>query len=171
MHRTGVLRGGMFVALGLLASCGGGGGAAPAPAPSPPPPPPQKTLFVATQPAGSVQATAFATQPVVHVRSNGVTDAADNTTVVTAAIVAGTGTAGAQLTGTTTATAVAGVATFTNLGISLAGTNYQLRFTATGITEATRLGLRHDGAARGAGELRHRQQARTCGRSRASSTA
>ena len=29
--------------------------------PSPPPPPPQKTLVVATQPAGSVQATAFTT--------------------------------------------------------------------------------------------------------------
>ena len=41
-------------------------------------------------------------------------------------------TAGATLTGTTTATAVAGVATFTNLGINTAGTGYQLRFTATG---------------------------------------
>jgi hypothetical protein len=90
---------------------------------------------------GSVQATAFATQPVVHVRSNGTTDTTDNSTVVTAALVAGTGTAGAQLTGTTTATAAAGVATFTNLGVSLAGTNYQLRFTATGITEATSSGF------------------------------
>jgi len=77
----------------------------------------------------------FTTQPVVNVRSNGVTDAADNATVVTAAITAGTGTAGAQLTGTTTATAVAGVATFTNLGVDTAGTNYQLRFTAPGVTE------------------------------------
>jgi hypothetical protein len=130
-------RGGMLAALGLLVACGGGGGSGgSSPAPSPPPPPPQKTLFVATQPVGSVQATAFATQPVVHVRSNGSTDTADNATVVTAALVAGTGTAGAQLTGTTTATATAGVATFTNLGVSLAGTNYQLRFTATGVTEA-----------------------------------
>ena len=67
-----------------------------------------------------------------------------------AALVAGTGAAGAQLTGTTTATAVAGVATFTNLGISLAGTNYQLRFTATGITEATSSAFADDRAARGA---------------------
>jgi len=128
----------MIAALGLLASCGGGGGGGGAPAPSPapsPPPAPQKTLFVATQPVGSVQATAFTTQPVVHVRSNGNTDATDNSTVVTAALTGGT--AGAQLTGTTTATATAGVATFTNLGVSVAGTNYQLRFTATGITEAT----------------------------------
>src|SRR4029077_6316722 len=69
--------------------------------------------------------------------SNGVTNAADSTTVVTVTIVAGTGTAGAALTGTTTATAVAGVASFTNLGINTAGTGYQLRFTATSVTEAT----------------------------------
>ncbi|HEX6398003.1 MAG TPA: glycoside hydrolase family 44 protein [Steroidobacteraceae bacterium] len=135
-----IARGGMLAALGLLVACGGGGGsggAAPTPSPSPPPPPPQKSLFIATQPVGALQAAAFATQPVVHVRSNGTTDAADNSTVVTAALVAGTGATGAQLTGTTTATASAGVATFTNLGISLAGSNYQLRFTATGVTEAT----------------------------------
>ena len=125
--------------LGVLASlsaCGGGGGGS-SPAPPPPPPPVQKTLFVATQPSGSVQATVFATQPVVNIRANGVTDVTDNTTVVTVTILAGTGTAGANLTGTTTATAVAGVATFTNLGVDTAGTNYQLRFTATGITEAS----------------------------------
>ena len=88
-----------------------------------------------------MQATVFTTQPVVHVRSNGVTDTADNSTVVTAALVAGTGSAGAQLTGTTSATAAGGIATFTNLGISLAGTNYQLRFTATGVTEITSSGF------------------------------
>ncbi|HEU4592237.1 MAG TPA: glycoside hydrolase family 44 protein [Steroidobacteraceae bacterium] len=138
MRVVGFSRGAMLAALGLLGGCGGGGGGgSPAPAPSPPPPPAQKTLFVATQPVGAAQATVFATQPVVHVRTNGATDTTDNTTVVTAALVAGTGTAGAQLTGTTTATAVAGIATFTNLGISLAGTNYQLRFTAGGTTEAT----------------------------------
>jgi len=127
--------GALLGALVTLSACGGGGGGGSSPTPPPPPPPPQKTLFVATQPVGSVQATVFATQPVVHVRSNGVTDAADNATVVTASITAGTGTAGAQLTGTATATAVAGVATFTNLGVDTAGTNYQLRFTAPGITE------------------------------------
>src|SRR3954464_3843757 len=144
MIRAGVLRGGMIAALGLLASCGGGGGGASAPTPTPspsPPPAPQKALFVATQPVGSVQATAFATQPIIQVRSNASTDTADNSTVVTAALVAGTGSAGAQLTGTTTATAAAGVATFTNLGISLAGSNYQLRFTASGLTEATSSGF------------------------------
>jgi hypothetical protein len=138
MRSTFVARAGLLALLASLASCGGGGGGGSSPTPSPAPtPPPQKTLFVATQPAGSVQAAAFTTQPVVHVRTNGVTDAADNTTVVTASIVTGTGAAGAQLSGTTTATAVAGVATFTNLSILFAGTNYQLRFAATGVTEVS----------------------------------
>jgi len=93
-------------------------------------------LSVSVQPVGGVPAGAFTTQPVVQVRANGATDTADNATVVTAAIVAGTGTAGATLSGTTTATASAGIATFTNLGVSVAGTGYQLRFTATNFTEA-----------------------------------
>jgi hypothetical protein len=46
---------------------------------------------VATQPAGSVQATAFTTQPVVHIRVNGNTDATDNSTVVSVSIATGTG--------------------------------------------------------------------------------
>ena len=125
------IRAGVLVALVSLSACGGGGGSSPAPSP---PPPVQKVLVVVTQPAGSVQATTFTTQPVVHIRANGNTDATDNTTVVTVTIVAGTGTAGAQLTGTTTATASAGVVTFSNLGVDLAGTNYQLRFTANGVT-------------------------------------
>src|SRR4029078_4110444 len=74
----------------------------------------------------------FTTQPVVHVRGGGVTTTSDNTTVVTASIATGTGTAGATLRGTTSVTVVAGVATFTNLGISTAGTNYQLQFSASG---------------------------------------
>jgi len=125
-----ILRGSLLVALISLSACGGGGGSSPAP----PPPPPQKTLVVVTQPAGSMQATAFTTQPVVHIRANGTTVATDNTTVITVSIAAGTGAAGAQLTGTTTATVSGGVATFSNLGIDLAGTSYQLRFTASGVT-------------------------------------
>ena len=130
---------GLFAVLAALSACGGGGGGGSSSSGSSSggPPPPVRTLFVATQPSGAAASVAFATQPVVQVRSNGVTDATDNSTVVTVAIVAGTGTAGAALTGTTTATAVAGVATFTNLGINTAGTGYQLRFTATNVTEAT----------------------------------
>jgi len=129
---------GLFAVLAALSACGGGGGGGSSSSGSSSggPPPPVRTLFVATQPSGAAASVAFATQPVVQVRSNGVTDATDNSTVVTVAIVAGTGTAGAALTGTTTATAVAGVATFTNLGITTAGTGYQLRFTATNVAEA-----------------------------------
>ena len=130
-------RSGLFLVLAALSACGGGGGGSGSSSSSGGTPPPVRTLFVATQPSGAAPSVAFATQPVVQVRSNGVTDAADNTTVVTVAIVSGTGAAGAALTGTTTATAVAGVATFTNLGINMAGTGYQLRFTATNVSEAT----------------------------------
>jgi hypothetical protein len=137
MRSISSLRALLFVVLGALHACGGGGGgSASSSSSSGGTPPPVRTLSVATQPSGAAVSVAFATQPVVQVRSNGVTDAADNSTVVTVAIVAGTGTAGAALTGTTTATAVAGVATFTNLGINTAGTGYQLRFTATNVTEA-----------------------------------
>ena len=131
-----ILRGGIFATLGLLVACGGGGGGSGGSNP-PPPPAPVRTLFVSTQPGGAQSTGAFTTQPVVQVRSNGVTDSSDNTTVVTVSIAAGTGAAGAVLNGTTTATAVAGVATFTNLGISNAGTGYQLRFTATNVTETS----------------------------------
>jgi hypothetical protein len=45
---------------------------------------------------------------------------------VTVAILAGTGTAGATLSGTTTVAGVAGVATFSDLSIDLPGTGYTL---------------------------------------------
>ena len=139
MRSFSIVRMGLFVVLAALSACGGGGGGSGSSSSGSGggTPPPVRTLFVSTQPSGAVTSVALATQPVIHVRSNGVTDAADNTTVVTVTIVSGTGAAGAALTGTTTATAVAGVATFTNLGINTAGTGYQLRFTAASVTEAT----------------------------------
>lgn len=132
-----ISRGVLFAAVLLLASCGGGGGdsggsSGGSGGGTGTPPPPVRSLFITTQVAGATAGSAFTSQPVVRVLSNSVLDTADNTTVITASIVAGTGTAGATLNGTTTATAVAGIATFTNLGISAAGTGYQLRFTATG---------------------------------------
>jgi hypothetical protein len=135
MRSTTGFRAAIFAVLGLLVSCGGGGGGSGSSSGGGSPPP-VRTLLVATQPSGAAPAAAFSTQPIVQVRSNGATDTADNTTVVTVTIVPGTGTAGAALTGTTTATAVAGVATFTNLGINTAGTGYQLSFTATGVSAA-----------------------------------
>lgn len=98
---------------------------------------PTPALVIATQPAGATPGTAFTTQPVVQVHVSGALDTTDNTTVVQAAIVAGTGTSGAVLSGTTSVTVNGGVATFTNLAINLAGSAYRLRFTAAGTTTAT----------------------------------
>jgi len=56
---------------------------------------------------------------------------------VTLTITAGTGTSGAILSGTTTAAAVAGVATFADLSIAQSGSAYSLSATATGLAGAT----------------------------------
>lgn len=60
---------------------------------------------------------------------------------VTLSITAGTGGAGAILSGTTTMAAVAGVATFSNLTIDKAATGYTLSATATGVSGATSAGF------------------------------
>ncbi|CAN5389029.1 hypothetical protein BH09GEM1_BH09GEM1_38870 [soil metagenome] len=88
-------------------------------------------LVVATQPAGAVSGAPLSVQPVVHVRdaSNAVVQGATN--MVTATIGSGSGT----LSGTTAISAVDGVATFTDLRITGAGTSTIL-FTATGLTSA-----------------------------------
>jgi hypothetical protein len=89
--------------------------------------------MMTTQPAGAVSGSAFTTQPIVRV-----TDSGDNTVTsftgnVVASIASGTGT----LSGTTTATAVAGVATFTNLIITGTAGNFTLTFTPTSLTAVT----------------------------------
>ncbi|HET9707449.1 MAG TPA: hypothetical protein VFP39_04005 [Gemmatimonadales bacterium] len=56
---------------------------------------------------------------------------------VTVAIAGGTGTAGASLGGTKTVAAVAGVATFSNLTVNLAGTGYKLTASSSGFTTGT----------------------------------
>ncbi len=61
----------------------------------------------------------------------------DFTGDVTLVIAAGTGTSGATLAGTTTVTAVGGVATFSSLSIATPGTGYKLAATAAGLTGAT----------------------------------
>lgn len=120
-----------------LCACGGGGsgGGTGSPSPSPTPPSATRTLSVAEQPGGAVAGAAFAEPAVVHVRTaQGTRDTADNSTVVSVALVAGTGTQGARLTGTTSVTAVGGIASFTNLGLDLAGSGYRLRFSAPDMT-------------------------------------
>ncbi|MFN7622526.1 MAG: Ig-like domain-containing protein, partial [Acidobacteriota bacterium] len=88
-------------------------------------------LELTTAPVAVTSGAAFSTQPVVTIR-----DAAGNpvtgTAAVTVAIQSGTG---GVLGGTTTVNAVNGVATFTNLSLAgVVGTNYVLRFSATGLT-------------------------------------
>jgi len=112
----------------LAACAGGGGGGSGTPGMSAGP---ATQLAVTQQPGGAVPATAFLTQPRVEIRdAGGLLVVADNTTQVTAAITSGTGTVSAALGGTLVATALNGVATFTDLSINLAGTGYTLTFTA-----------------------------------------
>jgi hypothetical protein len=94
--------------------------------------PQPRQLGIATQPGGAESGVAFATQPVVELRSASDALATDAAVAVTATIATGTGT----LSGTTTVIAVHGVATFTDLKIAGSG-NYTLGFTAAGLTSAT----------------------------------
>jgi hypothetical protein len=93
---------------------------------------PPTQLAITTQPAGAVSGRVLTTQPVVELRDaqgNRVTGA---TGAVTVALASGSGT----LVGTTTVSAVAGVATFTNLRIDGAGA-HTLAFTSAGLTGVT----------------------------------
>jgi hypothetical protein len=91
----------------------------------------QATL--STQAAGSSSGSAFTTQPVVTIQ-----DAFGNTVTNNTASVTMTVSTGATTVGTTTVNASAGVATFTNVGISgTAGTAYTLTFESNGLTSAT----------------------------------
>ena len=87
-------------------------------------------LVITTAPAGGASGAAFTTQPVVEIRtsSNTVVTTSPGTTLdVTASLISGTG----ALVGAVTKQAVAGVATFTNLGIGgYTNQNYTIRFTA-----------------------------------------
>jgi len=89
------------------------------------------TLAITTQPVGTQTANPLATQPVVEFRDSG-NNLVSSTADVTAVLIGAGGTLG----GTTTIAAVGGVATFTDLAITGAGT-YQIRFDATGVSSAT----------------------------------
>ncbi len=93
---------------------------------------------VAQQPSAGITATAFPTQPVMLLSDAFGNAATTSTASVTLSIVAGTGTAGAVLTCTSNpVAAVAGVATFAGCKINLAGSGYQLRASASGVTAVT----------------------------------
>ena len=88
---------------------------------------PTKVVSVRT-PVGTASGAAFTTQPRVSLQDLGNNVVvSDSSTVVTATV-----SAGASLVGTRTATAVNGVATFDNLGITgTAGTAYTITYSAT----------------------------------------
>jgi hypothetical protein len=92
-------------------------------------------LVYTTQPVGGTATAALATQPVVQAE-----DASGNLGINFTGPVAlafGANPGSATLGGTTTVNAVAGVATFTNLSVSKAGTGYTLVASSTGLTSAT----------------------------------
>ena len=86
-------------------------------------------LTVTTQPAGAVDGIAFTQQPVVTVQDAFGSTVTGDTRTITLAITSGSGTLG----GTVALAAVAGVATFTDIKITGAGTD-QLTATGGGLT-------------------------------------
>ncbi len=94
-------------------------------------------LVIATQPSGAVPGAPFTTQPVVEVQDATGNTVTASTAAVTLAITAATGTSGAVLAGTTTVSAVSGVATFSDLSIDLVGAGYTLTATSGVLTLAT----------------------------------
>jgi hypothetical protein len=93
-------------------------------------------LGVDVQPGNSTGGLALGSQPVIEARNVGALVDTNFVGNVQVAITVGSGTAGATLSGTTTVAAVAGVATFTDLAIDLAGTGYTLTFTSGALTLA-----------------------------------
>jgi hypothetical protein len=86
---------------------------------------PSQTLVVATQPSGTTTGLLLAPQPVVEVRDQGNALVSSFNGQITVALTGSRGT----LSGTTTLTAVAGVATFTDLRVNGAGT-FALQFSS-----------------------------------------
>ena len=91
---------------------------------------PATAILMSTQPAGGSSGAALTTQPVVRI-----VDATNGTVTNSTASVTVTA-SGGTLGGTTTVTAVNGVATFTNLWHRTAGT-YTLTFASTALTSVT----------------------------------
>ena len=86
-----------------------------------------------TQAAGSASGSAFTTQPIITIKDAFGNTVTNSTASVTMAVSGANGLA--TTVGTTTINAVAGIATFTNVGISgIAGTRYTLTFTSGSLT-------------------------------------
>jgi hypothetical protein len=88
---------------------------------------------LSTNADGSTSGSAFTTQPIVKIL-----DAFGNTITTSNATVSMSVSIGASTVGTTSVSAVSGVATFTNVGIKgTAGFTYGLTFASSGLTSAT----------------------------------
>jgi len=92
------------------------------------------SITLSRQSVGTAAGAVFSTQPQVTIKDQfSGTLLTDSSTVITATI-----SAGGRLVGTETATAIAGVATFSNLGVSgTAGTSYTVSYSASGVTAVT----------------------------------
>lgn len=90
---------------------------------------PRRLGVVVDVPESSVPDVPFSSQPVLQIVDDGDNLVACDTGLVTSSIVPGAGPPGAALEGDTSVNPVAGIATFTDLSIDLAGSGYQLLFT------------------------------------------
>lgn len=111
----------------LTAACGG--------SKSQPPPPPPVSLAFVVDPGPSSAVSPIAPAVKVELRDASGHLVSTATSAVTLSLAPGSGSA--VLAGTTTAQAAAGVATFSNLSVAVAGTGYKLSATSTGLTGAT----------------------------------
>jgi alpha-tubulin suppressor-like RCC1 family protein len=93
-------------------------------------------LRLVTQPSDGTAGAVLLTVRVEVLDETGVRAASDNATLVTLAL-DGSGTPGATLSGTTSRSVSAGLATFDDLSIDLAGSGYTLAASASGFSDAT----------------------------------
>lgn len=92
-------------------------------------------LAFTTQPGNSISGTTIAGPPTVSVQDNLGNTVTTSTALITVAISSNPG--GSTLNGTTTRNASFGIAAFTGLSITQAGTGYTLAATSSGLTGAT----------------------------------
>jgi hypothetical protein len=91
------------------------------------------SLVVSRASIGTAAGVAFSTQPQITIK-----DSNNNTVTTSNAVVTATISSGGTLVGTRTATAIAGVATFNNLGIrGFGGTAYTISYSVSGLISAT----------------------------------
>ena len=97
---------------------------------------PATKVVISRAPVGTQRKTAFTTQPQITIK-----DASNNTVTTSTAVITATVTSGynpRSIIGSNTATAVSGVATFSDLGLDgYGGSNYTITFSADGLTVAS----------------------------------